>query len=84
MEVLLWNWPAADESAWQALVGGAMTHADYQTLLASVQADQERQGQAVRRVTLTVSAMRAALTKHNLQNTPDGRAAALALEASNG
>jgi len=83
MEILLWNWPAGDESAWQDLVGGVMTHAQYQTTLAAVQADQERQGRTVRRVSMTVAAMRAALTKHNLQNTPDGRAAALALEGTN-
>jgi len=80
---LLWDWPAADCADWLTLVGTAaavQSHAEYQTLLAAVQADLEQQGlRVVVRVSMTVAEMRAALARHRQPNTPDGRAAAQAL-----
>lgn len=79
MTTLLWNWPARDEAAWQSLTGYSLTHAAYPALLAAAKADHEWRGREVRRVYMTVAAMREAIAAHGLENTPAGRAAALAL-----
>jgi hypothetical protein len=51
----------------------------YLTLLAAVQADQERMGTEVVRVRLTVAEMRSELAAHGWENTPDSRAAVVGL-----
>jgi hypothetical protein len=51
------------------------TYDEYLTLLAAVQADQERQGRNVLRVKMAVGEMRRRLNKRRLPNTPDNRAA---------
>ena len=80
MNIKLWEFPAADFADWCALVGSpeVTSHADYMTLLAAVQADNERQGHEVLRVKMTVAEMRAALAANGLENTPDNRAAIVA------
>jgi hypothetical protein len=76
-EIALWEFPADDFAAWRDLVGSPQvaSHAEYMAMLAAVQADQERQGRAVRRVRMTVAAMRVALAEAGLENTPNHRAA---------
>lgn len=83
MTTALWQFPAADFDAWCELVDSpeVASHADYMALLAAIQADLERQGQTVRRVTMSVAEMRAELAARGLQNTPDNRAAVTALRA---
>ena len=80
MTIALWVFPASDFADWCDFVGDPQvtTYSEYLTLIASVQADQERQGYTVRRVTLTVAEMRQLLEHYGLPNTPDGRASALA------
>ena len=80
-QICLWEFPAADFPDWLALVGESecQTHADYQTLLAAIQADLERQGHSVIRVRMTVAEMHAGLAAKSWPNTPDNRAAVIAL-----
>ena len=80
IRLVLWQFPEADFPSWRELVGTpeVADFAGYMTLLAAVQADQERQGREVVRVKLTVAAMRAALAEHDLENTADNRAAIIA------
>ena len=77
IRLALWRFPESDFAAWCELVGtpDVTDFAGYLTLLAAVQADQERQGREVVRVKLTVAEMRAALAEHDLENTADNRAA---------
>lgn len=80
MRLALWHFSEDDFAAWCELVGTPQVadFAAYLTLLAAVQADQERQGREVVRVKLTVAAMQAALAAHDLENTADNRAAIIA------
>ena len=78
MVIHLWDWALDDESAWQALTGDAMTHREYQTVIAGVQADQEQQGRTVNRVRMTVAEMKAELSARGLPNDPVGRATVIA------
>lgn len=84
MKITLWEFPAADFDAWCALVGSPQvaSHAEYMTLLAAVQADLERMGQAVIRVKMTVAEMQSALSERGLENTPDNRAAITAIKGN--
>jgi hypothetical protein len=54
----LWEWPVEDESKYQLLTRCFVSWRQYQTALAVVQADLERQGYTVRRVFMPVSEMR--------------------------
>jgi hypothetical protein len=76
MLMKLWEFPPEDFPAWCDLVGSpeVHTHADYLTLIAAVQADQERQGRTVLRVRLTVQEMLLRLAESGLTNTADNRA----------
>lgn len=80
LRIGLWHFPEPDFPAWRELVATPEvdSYAAYTTMLAAVEADQERQGIAVVRVRRTVAEMRAALAAKNLPNTPDGRAAVVA------
>lgn len=82
MTIRLWQFPESDFPAWRELVGESEceTFADYMSLLAAVQADQERQGRTVARVKMTVSEMRQRLNELILTNTPDNRALVLAMQ----
>ena len=77
IRLALWQFPESDFAEWCELVGtpNVTDFAGYLTLLAAVQADQERQGRDVVRVKLTVAAMLAMLAEHDLENTADNRAA---------
>jgi hypothetical protein len=77
MTIALWLFPESDFASWCALVGTPEVdhYAGYLTLLAAVQADQERMGNEVVRVHLTVAEMRSGLTARGWENTPDNRAA---------
>ena len=76
----LWIFPESDFPDWCELVTSPQvsTYQEYLTLIAAVQADQERRGIEVRRVSLTVSEMRRRLTESGLPNTPDSRAKIIA------
>lgn len=80
LEIKLWIFPPTDFPAWCELVGTpkVATHADYLTLLAAIQADQEHSGRTVRRVQMTVAEMRERLAANDWPNTPDYRAAVIA------
>lgn len=81
MRICLWEFPAADFADWLVLVGKpeCRSHGDYLTLLAAVQADQERQGQEVVRMKMTVAAMREALESAGRENTAANRATVIAM-----
>jgi hypothetical protein len=81
MRIALWLFPESDFASWCALVGTPEVddYAGYLTLLAAVQADQERMGNEVVRVSLTVAEMRSELAAHRRENTPDNRAAVVGL-----
>ena len=68
--------PASDFAEWSELVATPQvrSYQEYLTLIAAVQADQERQGIEVRRVSFTVAEMRRRLAEAGLPNTPDSRA----------
>lgn len=70
MNIKLWEFPAADFADWNALVGSpeVASHADYMTLLAAVQADNERQGYKVLRVKMTVAKGTPAPWRHTSRN----------------
>ena len=79
--ICLWEFPESDFGAWCELVETPEVdeYGDYITLLAAVQADQERQGRNVVRVRMTVAEMIDALANQRMKNTPDNRAAIVAL-----
>jgi hypothetical protein len=79
-QICLWVFPESDFAAWCELVGTPQVddYAGYLTMLAAVQADQERQGRKVVRVPMTVAEMTATLESRGWQNTPDQRAAIIA------
>ena len=79
--IALWWFPPEDFAAWCELVGTPEVHtyADYVTLLAAMEVDQERQGRTVVRVRMTVRQMRERLKEHGYENTPDKRAAIIGL-----
>lgn len=83
--VHLWLFPEIDFQAWRELVGSPQvnSYAEYLTLLAAIQADLERSGIKVVRVKLSVAQMRAEIETRNWPNTPDHRAAILALRGEN-
>lgn len=72
----LWAFPESDFAEWCELVATPQvrSYQEYLTLIAAVQADQERQGIEVRRVEMTVAEMRRRLAEAELPNTPDSRA----------
>lgn len=78
--IRLWIFPASDFAEWCELVASPQvgSYAEYLTLIASVQADQERTGLEVRRVHFTVAEMRRRLAGAGLPNTPDNRARIIA------
>jgi len=80
MNICLWVFPERDFADWCELVGSPQvaSYGEYLTLLAAVQADQERQGHRAARIAMTVAAMRAGLAARGLENTPDARATVLA------
>lgn len=80
MTINLWIFPEADFADWCELVETPQVgnYAEYLTLIAALQADQEHQGHVVRRVQMTVTEMREALAANNWPNTPDYRAAVIA------
>lgn len=82
MRLALWQFPETDFADWCELVGTPQVadYAGYLTLIAAVQADQERQGREVVRAKFTVAEMRATLSAEGLENTPDNRAAITALK----
>lgn len=82
--IYLWDFPPEDFEAWRALVGDPEvdSHSAYLTLLAAIQADQERQGHPVRRVRFSVAEMRLWLVTEGLENTPDNRALVVAKAGS--
>ena len=82
--IALWEPPPEDHAAWQGLTGEAMTHEEYLTLLAAVQADQERQGRTVRRARFSVARMRQELSDRDWPNDPPHRAAVTGLVAAGG
>jgi hypothetical protein len=75
MTLALWLFPES------SLVGTPEVddYAGYLTLLAAVQADQERMGNEAVRVPLTVAEMRSELATRGWENTPDNRAAVVGL-----
>lgn len=75
-----WIFPESDFAEWCELVAAPQvgSYAEYMTLIAAVQADQERAGVEVRRVYFTVAEMRRRLAEAGLQNTPDSRATIIA------
>lgn len=79
--ICLWRFPEEDFAAWADLVGTPLVedYAGYLTLLAAIQADQERQGREVVRVSMTVAEMRAELESRGWENTPGQRAAVIGL-----
>jgi hypothetical protein len=81
MEICLWLFPEADFADWCELVESPQVanYRGYLTLLAAIQADQERAGYTVIRVAMTVAEMRAGLKEHGLDNTPGARASIVAL-----
>jgi hypothetical protein len=81
-QIAIWEFPARDFAAWQRLVGDSRcrSRAEYLTLLASVEADQERQGMHVVRARFTVAEMRAELAARGVANTPDNRATITAMK----
>lgn len=80
----LWQFPEEDFDAWWALVlddGGdapeCKTYVEYKTLMAAIQADIERRGDAVFRVKMTVREMQTELRgtfETRLKNTAANRA----------
>lgn len=76
MKIHLWQFPEADFAAWCELVGSPQVadYAGYLTMLAAIQADQERQGRDVVRAKFTVAEMRTELAARGLENAPDNRA----------
>lgn len=83
MQFALWIFPPEDFAIWCELVGSPQVddYAGYLTLIAAIQADQERQGRSVVRVLFTVDQMKTELAARGLANTPDNRAAVTALRA---
>ncbi len=84
----LWQFPEEDFDAWWALVlddGGdapeCKTYVEYKTLMAAIQADIERRGDAVFRVKMTVREMQTELRgtfETGLKNTGPNRAKVVA------
>jgi len=82
MTVFLWEFPAEDFDDWRRFVRADQnikTISDYRTMMAAIQADLERQGLSVTRVRITVREMEERLSRLELPNTPESRAAALAV-----
>lgn len=81
MPIKLWIFPEKDFADWCELVGSPQvaSYSEYLTLIAAVQADQERQGREVLRVCFTVADMIAGLAESNLENTAHNRAAITAM-----
>jgi hypothetical protein len=81
--VRLWEFPEADFAAWRELVvdPSPRSYAAYLSLLAAVEADQERAGRRVVRVQFSVARMREELARRGWPNTPDRRAAVIGLLA---
>lgn len=84
MRLALWQFPESDLESWCELVGTPEVNdfAEYITLLAAVQADQERQGREVVRVKFTVAEMRSSLAERGLENIAGNRATITALKIS--
>lgn len=80
--IALWQFPESDFVSWCEFVGSPQvaSFSEYLTLLAAIQADQERQGRTVVRVRFTVDEMMASLAEHGIENTPDNRAAVTAMK----
>lgn len=80
----LWIFPKSDFANWCELVATpqVLSYQEYMALIAAVQADQERQGFEVRRVSMTVAEMRRRLAEAGLPNTPDSRAAIVAADST--
>ena len=76
-QIALWQFPESDFAAWCELVGTPQvaSHGEYITMLAAVQADQERQGRNVVRVQMSVAKMIDGLAAHGWENSPKMRAA---------
>jgi hypothetical protein len=81
MTIALWLFPESDFASWCALVGTPEVddYIGYLTLLAALQADQERMGNEVVRVHLTVAEIRSELAVRGWESTPDNRAAIVGL-----
>lgn len=80
MVICVWVFPREDFADWKSHCGGeSVSYEGYMTLLAAVQADQERAGHQVTRVAMSVAEMLAALDSRGWPNTPDRRAAVIAL-----
>lgn len=79
--ICLWDVPEADFAEWRSFVGEPrlQTYREYRMMLAAVQADCERSGLEVRRVSLRVESVRAGLACRGLPNTPECRAEVLAM-----
>ncbi len=82
--VTLWEFPEEDFSAWIALVGdpGIHDHEEYLSLLAGIEADQQRAGREVRRARFTVAEMVRRLAEAGWPNDPQHRAAVTGLVAA--
>lgn len=76
----LWVFPESDFAAWCELVGNPQVanYRDYLSMIAAVQADQERQGHAVKRVRFSVAEMQSELSARSMTNTPNNRAVIIA------
>jgi hypothetical protein len=83
-QVALWQFADSEFPAWRELVGKAdavATLAEYAAILDGAATEAARVGVAVVLVRATVAEVRATLAEHGLDNTPDGRAAAIGLLA---
>ena len=76
--VLLWRFP--DDQYTEAVIDGvcSVTLAEYRRRLAGATAEFQRHGVPVVMVNATVAEVLDALARHDLPNTPNGRAAAVA------
>lgn len=62
----IWEWPEEEEAAYQELTNSVITHPEYRTAIAMIQANLERQGKTVERIRMSVAEMKANMAKQTI------------------